>query len=78
ELGQHLWRGAEPAAAVGWFRQAHQLDPDNWTYKRQAWTLSTTAPGSPTDLLQDAGEVYGTSWAEEVAASGPERYYRLF
>lgn len=78
ELGQHLWRSAETNAAVGWFRQAHELDPDNWTYKRQAWTLSTTEPGQATDLLQDAGEVYGTSWAEEVARSGPERYYRLF
>ena len=43
ELGQHLWREGYRDAAVGWFRESHRLHPDNWTYKRQAWTLVTSS-----------------------------------
>jgi hypothetical protein len=46
ELGQHHWRLGNTRAAVGWFRQAHALHPENWTYKRQAWTLATTPEAS--------------------------------
>jgi hypothetical protein len=39
ELACHLWgRGARPAA-IGHFNACHRLQPDNWTYKRQAWSL---------------------------------------
>ena len=47
ELGQHLWRAGDRRRAVPWFREAHRLDPENWTYKRQAWTFATTADGEP-------------------------------
>lgn len=67
-LGQHLWRAGERDAAVEHFRTAHRLQPDNWTYKRQAWQFV-----SP--VLQDARAVYGTDWASEVVAAGPENYY---
>jgi hypothetical protein len=70
ELGQHLWRAGEKDAAVEHFKEAHRLQPENWTYKRQAWQFV-----SP--VLQDARDVYGTSWAEEVERSGPENYYKL-
>ena len=40
ELAQHLWRAGERDAAVTWFRRAHALHPENWTYKRQAWVLA--------------------------------------
>ena len=39
ELGQYLYRHGQPELAVNHFRQAHRLQPDNWTYKRQAWSL---------------------------------------
>ncbi len=68
ELGQHLWRAGDEDGAVAHFKEAHRLQPDNWTYKRQAWQFV-----SP--VLQDARAVYGTSWAEDVAAAGPENYY---
>jgi hypothetical protein len=53
------------------------LFPENWTYKRQAWTLATTAPDAAApDLVQEAGEVYGTSWLDDVLRlGGGERYY---
>jgi hypothetical protein len=75
ELGQYLRRtlpgDTGHAAAVGWWKRAHALDPDNWTYKRQAWTLETTAPDADeNDLVQEAGDVYGTSWLDDVIAGG--------
>jgi hypothetical protein len=75
ELAQHLHRTVSPDAAVPWFRRAHELDPDNWTYKRQAWTLATTAEGQPSDLRQLPTEQYEGSWFADVSASGPESYY---
>lgn len=79
ELGQHLRRtlGDEgDAAAIAWWKEAHRLDPSNWTYKRQAWTLATTPPDADAnDLIQEAGEVYSTSWIDDVrAAGGGARY----
>jgi tetratricopeptide (TPR) repeat protein len=76
ELGQHLWRSGDHDAAVRWFREAHRLDPDNWTYKRQAWTLATTAPGQPSDLLQGPTDLYEGNWLADVQAAGAENYYQ--
>lgn len=73
ELGQHLYRTQphEPDAAIRWWKRAHELDPSNWTYQRQAWTLATTPEGADAnDLVQEAGEVYGTSWLDQVIARG--------
>jgi hypothetical protein len=38
ELATHLWTGGRRAPAVGHFKEAHRLQPDNWTYKRQAYS----------------------------------------
>lgn len=77
-LGQHLWRAGERDAAVGWFRRAHRLHPDNWTYKRQAWTLATTAEGEASDLVQGPTELYEGNWLDDVRTIGAERYYEPF
>jgi hypothetical protein len=76
ELGQHLATRVGRDAAVPWWQLAHDLDRSNWTYKRQAWTLATTPEGAPeNDLIQEAGDVYGTSWLDDViAGGGGERY----
>jgi hypothetical protein len=39
ELANHLWRAGERAGAIAHFNESHRLQPDNWTYKRQAWSL---------------------------------------
>lgn len=78
ELAQHLWRAGQRDAAVGWFRRAHTLQPDNWTYKRQAWTFATTAPGEPSDLLQGPNELFEGNWLDDVRAAGAEHYYEPF
>jgi hypothetical protein len=71
ELGQHLRATVGDDAAVPWWREAHRLDPGNWTYKRQAWTLVTTPPGADdNDLLQGPNDVYDGNWLDDVVASG--------
>jgi len=67
ELGQHLHRTGHPGDAVPWFREAHRLAPDNWTYKRQAWTLA--------DPLQGATSEYDSDWLTDVRKIGAENYY---
>ncbi len=39
ELATHFWGSGNREAAFRHFRAAHALQPDNWTYKRQAWSL---------------------------------------
>jgi hypothetical protein len=74
-LGQHLWRSGDHDGAVPWFKEAHRLHPENWTYKRQAWTFATTAPGEPSDQLQGPNDVYDGNWLDDVRAAGAESYY---
>jgi hypothetical protein len=68
ELGQHLFRVGEREAAVPHWSEAHRLQPDNWTYKRQAWHLeSLEASGAPSRFVGN--------WLEDVRAIGAENYY---
>jgi hypothetical protein len=69
ELGVHLHGIGEHDAARGHFRAAHELDPGNWTYKRQAWFFE--------DPFQGPTEHYESDWLSEVRARGPESYYPL-
>ena len=39
ELANHLWRHGRREPAIEHFNAAHRLQPENWTYKRQAWSL---------------------------------------
>jgi hypothetical protein len=78
ELGVHLRDAVGLDAAIPWWKQAHALDPSNWTYKRQAWTLSTTPPdATENDLIQEAGDVYGTSWLDAVVERGGGQAYTI-
>lgn len=67
ELGVHLRAEGDVDAAREHFRAAHRLDPGNWTYKRQAWSLE--------DPLQGPTEYYEGDWLKDVRASGAEHYY---
>jgi tetratricopeptide (TPR) repeat protein len=67
ELGQHLQRAGHVEDAVQWLREAHRLQPDNWTYKRQAWSLA--------DPLQGPTEQYESDWLTDVRKLGAENYY---
>ena len=68
ELGQHLHRAGNPEAAVPWFREAHRLQPDNWTYKRQAWEFLDP-------IMQGPTEQYDGDWLGDVRKIGAENYY---
>ena len=63
-LGRALHEAGERDDAIAHFREAHRLQPTNWTYRRDAWSLS-------------APELYGTSWLDEVKREGVENYYPL-
>ena len=60
-LGTYLAQHGEAAEALVYFKRAHALRPENWTYKRQAWSFG--------DIERD----YGTTFQEAVKdpASGP-------
>jgi hypothetical protein len=77
ELGRYLRATVGDEAAVPWWRRAHQLDPGNWTYKRQAWTLVTTAAdATENDLIQGPNDVYAGNWLDDVVAiGGGANYY---
>ena len=64
-LGQALYARGAQAAAIEHFREAHRLQPTNWTYRRDAWSLAGA----------DREAVYGTSWVDEVKREGVESYY---
>ena len=67
--------GRRRPARIPWWKQAHSLFPENWTYKRQAWTLESTPEGEPSDLSPEVAEVYGTSWLDDVLALGGGAHY---
>lgn len=67
ELAQHLVRTDRGTAAVKHFRAAHRLQPDNWTYKRQAWSL--------VDPTQGPTKFYEGDWLTDVKQVGAENYY---
>lgn len=46
-LGVHLHEQGQRDEAIAQFKRAHELQPDNWNYKRQAWNLG--------DIEQDYG-----------------------
>jgi hypothetical protein len=78
ELGQHLWRMGARDDAVRWFREAHRLHPENWTYKRQAWSFATTKDGELSDLLQGPTDLYDGNWLDDVKRQGADTYYTPF
>jgi hypothetical protein len=70
ELGQHLHRTGRVDAARPFFRAAHRLQPENWTYKRQAWSM--------VDPLQGPTEHYDGDWLGDVRKVGAVNYYPKF
>jgi hypothetical protein len=67
ELGHYLWESGRQDLAPAHWREAHRLQPENWTYKRQAWALADPLQG-PTDL-------YESNWLDETRKVGAENYY---
>jgi hypothetical protein len=66
ELGQHLHRNGYKLEAVPHFQEAHRLDPENWSYPRNAFAIVDA---------EEMGDPYGTDLLAEVARVGPETFY---
>ena len=76
ELGDHFRLTGDTAAMVECWRAAHRLDPDNWSAKRQAWSLVTTPTDGPRDLVQEDTGPYDGNWLDDlIAVGGIDRYY---
>ncbi|MDB6061582.1 MAG: Thiol:disulfide interchange protein [Verrucomicrobiaceae bacterium] len=68
ELGEFLHRNGQHELAVQHWREAHRLQPLNWTYKRQAWNIEDP-------MTQSAPTVYDGTMLSEVRKYGAENYY---
>jgi hypothetical protein len=67
ELGEHFQQQGNHATAVAHWREAHRLQPLNWTYKRQAWRFEYGPDGNPF--------AYDGNIATDMERVGPENYY---
>ncbi len=67
DLGQYLHLSGRPEAAVNFFRLSHRLQSDNWTYRRQAWSLL--------DPTQGPSQAYESDWFSDLKKIGAENYY---
>lgn len=74
ELGRAAELRGDHSSAMTWWKQAHALFPDNWTYKRQAWTLESTPEGADSDRAQEVHDTYATSWSDEFLSVGAAGY----
>ena len=53
ELGMHLVRRGDLPSAERHFDRARQLAPDNWTFRRQAWSVSGATRETITQAIRD-------------------------
>ena len=84
ELANHLWRAGERTAAIAHFNECHRLQPDNWTYKRQAWSLVGNERAGGGELgrfnqIPVAGEEaewpFASNFDADVSQLEPGEYY---
>ena len=76
ELAQHLHCQGHADDAVRWFREAHRLEPDNWTYRRQAWFFADPVLIGPKEGAEDQWP-YDSDWLTDARKVGAENYYPL-
>lgn len=80
-LAAHLVSSGRADDAVPHFREAHRLQPENFSYKRQAWSLASPGTGpferfwqGPVPGKEDEWP-YDSDWVTEVRAMGARNYY---
>jgi hypothetical protein len=80
QLAAQLEIDGHHAAAVQHFREAHRLVPDNWTFRRQAWSLEKVGDGALARFWQgpdpNSPEAwpYEGDWLSDVRKIGAENY----
>jgi hypothetical protein len=67
ELGQHLYRQGKTGLAVAHFKESHWLQPNNWTYRRQAYSLA--------DPFQGPTAIYESDYGRDLNKPRTEKYY---
>lgn len=84
ELAAHLETTGQHDAAIAHFKQAHELVPDNFAYRRQAWSLEPGPEGplrrfwqGPTEGAE-ADWPYASDWLVDVREMGASNYYEPF
>ena len=84
-LAQHLWNAGKTESAIHHYRETHRLQPDNISYKRQAWSLMAPPEAGPfTRFWQGPSEgkenewPFESDWLTEIRKMGPENYYPEF
>lgn len=84
ELAAHLEGLGHHDDAVAHYREAHRLMPDNFSYKRQAWSLEPNGAGLDGPVARfwqgpaEGGETewpYEGDWLTDVREFGAENYY---
>ena len=81
ELGAAAWRAGDRDAAFAHWRETHRLDPDNWTYKRQAWSLVGNEAAGGGDFGRFMQFATDDTWpfegdfTRDTAATPPGQYY---
>ena len=82
ELAAHLETMGEHTSAVAHFAKAHELVPDNFAYRRQAWSLEPAGADGIYERFwqgpiegKEADWPYDTEWLSDVRAMGPSNYY---
>jgi len=85
ELARHLYGQGDIESARLHFREAHRLAPDNWTYKRQAWSIEPSALEGPMARFwqgplpgAEADWAYEGDWVTDAEAGGISNYYPRF
>ncbi len=69
------------AEATAHFRRAHQLVPDSWTFRRQAWSLEPVGDGPLARFWQGPDPSspdrwpYDGDWLTDIRKEGPKNYY---
>ncbi len=80
EMATNLETAGHHEAAINHFREAHRLVPDNWTFRRQAWSMEKTIDSPLARFLQGPVDEssewpYEGDWLKDIRDIGPENYY---
>lgn len=82
ELAAHLEGLGHHEDAIAHYREAHRLMPDNFSYRRQAWSLEPSGgdlDGPVTRFWQGPAEgedwPYDSDWLSDVKDMGAQNYY---
>ena len=84
ELATALATTSNHDDAIEHFKKAHELVPDSWTFRRQAWSLEPVGDGPFARFWQgpapDAPDQwpYEGGWLEDVRKAGAENYSEPF